>query len=60
MVWVGKKRKAKTLLGFFRWFGQARTQQLRYICSDMWRPYLKVIAKKAGHTCPYGQKTHPH
>ncbi len=20
-----------------------------YICSDMWKPYLKVIAKKAGH-----------
>ena len=51
LLWVGKKRKAKTLLGFFRWLGQARTQQLRYICSDMWRPYLKVIAKKAGHAC---------
>ena len=21
---------------------------LRFICSDMWKPYLKVIAKKAG------------
>ncbi len=49
LLWVGKKRKAKTLLGFFRWFGQERTQALSYICSDMWRPYLKVIAKKAGH-----------
>jgi transposase len=49
LLWVGKKRKAKTLLGFFRWFGKARTARLRYICSDMWKPYLKVIAKKAGH-----------
>ena len=49
LLWVGKKRRAKTLLGFFRWFGHERTKKLRYICSDMWQPYLKVIAKKAGH-----------
>jgi len=49
LLWVGPSRKAKTLLRFFRWFGRERTQELRYICSDMWRPYLKVIAKKAGH-----------
>ncbi len=49
LLWIGKKRKVKTLLGFFRWFGKERTMELRYICSDMWRPYLKVIAKKAGH-----------
>jgi len=35
LLWVGKKRKVKTLLGFFRWFGQERTKELRYICSDM-------------------------
>lgn len=49
LLWVGKDRKIKTLLRFFRWFGQERTQDLGYICSDMWRAYLKVIAKKAGH-----------
>jgi transposase len=48
LLWVGDKRKVKTLLQFFRWFGKARSQRLKYICSDMWRPYLKVIAKKAG------------
>ena len=47
LLWVGEHRKAKTLLAFFRWFGTDRTSQLQYICSDMWRPYLKVIAKKA-------------
>jgi transposase len=49
LLWIGKKRKVKTLLGFFRWFGTKRTEELRFICSDMWKPYLKVIAKKAGH-----------
>ncbi len=47
LLWIGKARKVKTLLGFFRWFGAERTLELRYICSDMWKPYLKVIAKKA-------------
>ncbi len=47
LLWVGNKRKVKTLLGFFRWFGQERSAELKYICSDMWKPYLKVIAKKA-------------
>ena len=49
LLWIGKKRKVKTLLGFFRWFGKERSAQLRYICTDMWKPYLRVIAKKAGH-----------
>jgi transposase len=48
LLWVGEHRKAKTLLRFFRWLGQGRTSQLKYVCSDMWRPYLKVVAKKAG------------
>jgi len=47
LLWVGEKRCAKTLLRFFRWFGKERTGRLAFICSDMWKPYLKVIVKKA-------------
>jgi transposase len=49
LLWIGQERKTKTLLRFFRWLGKERTGELRFICSDMWKPYLKVIAKKAGH-----------
>lgn len=49
LLWIGQERKVKTLLRFFRWLGKDRSRELRYICSDMWKPYLKVIAKKAGH-----------
>lgn len=49
LLWIGQERKTKTLLAFFRWLGKDRTGELRFICSDMWRPYLKVIAKKASH-----------
>lgn len=47
LLWVGEKRTVKTLLWFFRWLGKERSQELKYICSDMWKPYLKVIARKA-------------
>jgi transposase len=50
LLWVGRERTAKTLLRFFRDFGKTRTAELRFICSDMWKPYLKVIKKKARHT----------
>lgn len=47
LLWIGKDRKVKTLLRFFRWFGKQRSSALSFICSDMWKPYLRVIAKKA-------------
>ena len=47
LLWVGENRRAKTLLRFFRWFGRERSASLAFICSDMWRPYLNVVAKKA-------------
>ena len=48
LLWVGQERKAKTLLNFFRWLGKTRTGQLPFPCSNIWKPYLRVIAKKAG------------
>ena len=47
LLWVGQDRTAKTLLRFFRMMGRERTAAIQFICSDMWQPYLKVIAKKA-------------
>jgi transposase len=48
LLWIGPERTAKTLLRFFRMLGRERTAALQFVCSDMWQPYLKVIAKKAG------------
>ena len=47
LLWCGKDRTSKTLLRFFRFLGKERTKLIRYICTDMWKPYLKVIKKKA-------------
>jgi len=47
LLWIGKDRKIETLEGFFSWFGAERSNNLKFICSDMWKPYLQVVAEKA-------------
>jgi transposase len=46
LLWIGKDRTVKTFLRFFMEFGKERAAAIKYVCSDMWKPYLKVIAKK--------------
>lgn len=48
LLWVGKERTQKTLRQFFKDFGQERTARLKFICSDMWKPYLRIVAEVAG------------
>lgn len=47
LLWVGQHRSEATIKAFFTWFTPSRAMLLTYICSDMWKPYLKVIAKRA-------------
>ena len=47
LIWCGEDRKEQTIRDFFDWFTDDRSQKLKFICSDMWKPYLKVIAEKA-------------
>jgi transposase len=47
LLWIGKDRTAKSFLGFFRLLGQERSSALQFVCSDMWKAFLKVIARKA-------------
>lgn len=49
LLWIGKERTAKTFLGFFRMLGSERSAEIRFVCSDMWKAFLKVIKKKAPH-----------
>ena len=48
LLWIGQKRTQKTLRTFFEEFGPEATARLRFICSDMWKPYLQVVAEAAG------------
>ncbi len=47
LLWVGRERTEKTLTAFFTSIGTKRSEALEFICSDMWQPYLNVIAKMA-------------
>jgi transposase len=48
LLWIEAERTEESLRGFFTMLGEARSRALRFICSDLWRPYLKVIAEQAG------------
>ena len=47
LLWVGKERTVESFRGFFAMFGEARAKALRFVASDMWKPYLDVIAEWA-------------
>jgi transposase len=47
LLWIGEERTAKSFLRFFRMLGKERSRRIKFICSDMWKAYVKVIAKKA-------------
>jgi transposase len=48
LLWVGRRRTQATLRRGLGELGPSVVQGLRYVCSDMWQPYLGVIAKQAG------------
>ena len=48
LLWVGKRRTQATLRRGLAALGQEVVTGLRFVCSDMWRPYLNVIAVQAG------------
>jgi transposase len=47
LLWVGKRRTQATLRRGLAALGEDVVKGLRFVCSDMWRPYLNVIAAKA-------------
>ncbi len=48
LLWVGRRRSQATLRRGLKALGPEVVKGLRFVCSDMWKPYLKVIAAQAG------------
>jgi transposase len=46
LLWVAGERTEESLRGFFRCLSEAERQSVRFVCSDMWQPYLNVIAEQ--------------
>lgn len=47
LLWVARERTEDSLQCFFDMLGETRTSALRFVASDMWKPYLTVIAERA-------------
>ena len=47
LLFVAENREETSLRKFFLWLGPEHSAQIRFICSDMWQPYLNVIAERA-------------
>jgi transposase len=47
LLFVSEDRTETSLRKFFLWFGKERSDLIEFICSDMWKPYLNVIAERA-------------
>ena len=48
LLWVSRDRTERSLSRFFDLYGETIQPTLSFVCSDMWQPYLKVIAARAG------------
>jgi transposase len=46
LLWVGKERTVESFEGFFAMIGQDLARQIEFVCSDMWKPYLRVVREK--------------
>ena len=46
LLWIGVDRTTACLDKFFNEFGP-RARHLRFVCSDMWKPYIEVLARRA-------------
>jgi len=46
LLWVGKERTEESFRRFFAMIGPELSSKIEFVCSDMWKPYLNVIAEK--------------
>ena len=45
LLWVGKDRTLESFQKFFTLIGSELARKIEFVCSDMWKPYLDLIAQ---------------
>ena len=48
LLWTGRERSMQTFRRFFDLLGKERSSKIEFVCSDMWKPYLRVIRECCG------------
>jgi transposase len=46
LLWIGKERTVETFNGFFDMIGNEVSHNIEFVCSDMWKPYIRVIRER--------------
>ena len=49
LLWIGKERTVKTFEEFFDMLGADLAGKIEFVCSDMWKPYLRVIRERCSN-----------
>lgn len=49
LLWINKERTQESFSKFFDELGEESCKRIEYVCSDMWRAYLRVIKDRIGH-----------
>jgi transposase len=45
-LWIGKDRTIESFERFFILIGEPLSEGIKFVCSDMWQPYLRVIRER--------------
>lgn len=48
LLWIGRERTEESLRRGLQLLGETFCSGLQFVCSDMWQPYLRVLAEQAG------------
>jgi transposase len=48
LLHISRDRTAKSFNSFFDMLGEARTKAIRFVASDMWKAFLKVVRARCG------------
>ncbi len=46
LLWIGKERTVESFEQFFDLIGKPLSEAIAFVCSDMWKPYLRVIRER--------------
>jgi transposase len=49
LLWIGKDRTMESFEQFFNLIGKTTSDGIQFVCSDMWKPYLRVIRERCAN-----------
>ena len=58
LLWIGQERTIASFEKFFTLIGPELSAQIQFVCSDMWKPYLKVIRERCANALNILDKFH--